>query len=187
MQCILREKLLAQAMKLADVSSIYRTENYRFVDAYFSWLEDAEKDLSSLRSPLSIMIQAEKSSLTSVMDGYLPNNVQAVKSTRTIQKAVAAQSLVKVSSEIYSKIENIDHTLDQSNEKLCHAVAVLAIKDPELYKGLQANQNGVDSLWRMLGRTPETIPTYNYFCANLALTDINYLLMNIIQNIVSNR
>ena len=82
MQCILREKLLTQAMKLADVSNIYRTESHRFVDAYFGWLEEAEKDLSGLRSPISILLQAEKTSLTSVLDGYLPDHIQAGKSIR---------------------------------------------------------------------------------------------------------
>lgn len=187
MQCILREKLLTQAMKLADVSNIYRTEGSRFVDAYFGWLEEAEKDLSGLRSPIGILLQAEKSSVTSVMDGYLPNYIQEGKSIRKSQKAVAAQSLEKVSKEIYSKIENIDHNLDQFSEKLCHAIAVLAIKEPDLYNNLQVDQHGVETIWKMLGRTPETIPSYNYFCAKLASTDINYLLMDIIQKIVSNK
>lgn len=187
MQCILREKLLTQAMKLADVSNIYRTESSRFVDAYFGWLEEAEKDLSGLRSPIGILLQAEKSSLTSVLDGYLPNNIQAGKSIRKSQRAVAAQSLEKVSKEIYSKIENIDHTFDQLSENLCHAIAVLASKEPELYNRLQVNQHGVDTIWKMLGRTPETIQMYNYFCAKLASTDRDYLLMDIIQKIVSNK
>lgn len=187
MQCILREKLLAQAMKLAGISNVYSTESHRFVGAYLGWLEEAEKDLSGLRSPIGILLQAEKSSLTSVLDGYLPNYIQTGKSIRKSQKAVAAQSLEKLSKEIYSKIENIDHTLEQLSEKLCHAIAVLASKEPELYNRLQINQHGVDIIWKMLARTPETIPMYNYFCAKLASTDINYLIMDIIQKIASNK
>ena len=187
MQCILREKLLAQATRLAGISNVYRTESYRFVDAYFTWLEEAEKDLSGLRSPIGIMLQAEKSSLTSVSDGYVPSQIQAGKNIRKIQRAAAAQSLEKVSREIYSKIENIDNTLDQSSEKLCNAIAVLEIKEPELYNRLQVNPQGVDTIRKMLSKTPETIPIYNYLCAKLASTDINYLLMDIIQKIVSNK
>lgn len=187
MQCILREKLLAQAMKLAEVGNIYRTESQRFVDAYFVWLEEAEKDLSGLRSPISILLQAERSSLASVLDGYLPNHIQPGRNIRKSQKAVAAQSLEKVSREIYSKIENIDNTLEQLNEKFCHAVAVLASKQPDLYNGLQVSQSGVDTVWKMLATTPETVPMYNYFCAKLASTDIFYLLTDIIQKIVSNK
>lgn len=187
MQCILREKLLTQAMKLADVSNVYRTESHRFVDAYFGWLEEAEKDLSGLRSPISILLQAEKSSLSSVLDGYLPSHIQAGKSIRKSQKVVAAQSLEKISKEIYSKIENIDHTFDQLSEKLCHAVAVLASKEPEVYEKLQLSQQGINTIWKMLSMAPETMPMYNYFCAKLASTDINYLLMDIIQKIVSNK
>ncbi|MGB9940640.1 hypothetical protein [Methanosarcina sp.] len=187
MQSILREKLMIQATKLAAVSNIYRTEDYRFVDAYFTWLEEAEKELAALRSPINIMLQAEKSSLTSILDGYVPNHIQAGKSTRKIQKAAAAQSLEKVSIEIYSKIENIDHALDQSSEKLCNAIAILAIKEPELYKRLQVNQHAIDTIWKMLGETPETIPIYNYFCAKLVSSDINYLLLDIIQKIESNK
>ena len=187
MQCILREKLMSQAIILSGVSNIYRTESQRFVDTYISWLEDAEKDLSALRSPICILLQAEKSSLTSVLDGYQPNFVHDGKSIRKIQKAVAAQSLEKISREIHSKIEHIDHTLDQLNEKFCHAVAVLMSKDTELYKNLQANQEGVSMIWNLLGSTPETTPMYNYFCAKLASTDVNYLLLDIIQKIANNK
>ncbi|MGB7605425.1 MAG: hypothetical protein WBL93_08090 [Lutisporaceae bacterium] len=187
MQCILREKLLAQAFKLANVSNIYRSDSHRFVDAYFSWLEETEKDLSGLRSTISILLQTEKSSLTSVLDGNLPNNIQEGKSIRKYQKVFAAQSLERVSREIYSKVENIDQTLEQFNEKLCHTIAVLASKEPQLYETLQANQQGIDTIWKTMSKTPETIPMYNYFCAKLVSTDINYLLMDIIQKILSNK
>ena len=187
MQCILREKLLAQSRKLAEVSSLYRTESHRFVEAYIDWLKEADKDLSGLRSPVSILLQAEIAALTSVLDGYLPNHIQPGTSARKIQKALAAQSLEKISGEIYSKIESIDHSLEQLNEKLCHAVAVLASKHPEVYETLKVDQQGLDAIWAMLGQTPETLPMYNYFCAKLASVDKNYLLMDILQKIDSNK
>lgn len=186
MQCVLREKLLAEAMKLSKVSDVYRTDSHRFVAAYMDWLETAEKELSGLRSPISILLQSEKSALTSVLDGYTPNFIQAEKSVRKTQKAVAAQSLEKLSKEFYSKIESIDHVLDQLSEKLCHAVAVLASKEPELYAQVSVSKHGVQSIWRMLSNTPETLPMYNYFCAKLASTDINYLLMDIVQKVAGN-
>lgn len=187
MQCILREKLLTQALKLANVSNIYRTDSSHFVEEYFNWLEEAEKDLSYFRSPVSILLQTEKSSLASVADGNLPNHIQEGKSIRKYQKVFAAQSIERISKEIYSMIENIDQTFEQLSEKLCHTVAVLASKEPKLYEGLQANQQGVDTIWDIMGKTPETIPMYNYFCAKLASTDINYLLIDIIQKIESNK
>ena len=60
MQCILREKLLTQSMKLADISRVYRTESHRFVDAYFGWLEEAEKGSVQLNSPLSFFCRQKK-------------------------------------------------------------------------------------------------------------------------------
>jgi hypothetical protein len=177
---------MTQAFKLGEVSNVYRTESHRFVDAYFSWLEDAEKDLSSLRSPINILLQSEKSSLLSVLDGNLPNHVQEGKSIRKYQKIVAAQSLEKVSREVYSKIESIDNNFEQLNEKLCHTVAVLASRDPEIFKNLEISQQGIDTIWKTIGKVPDTAPMYNYLCAKLAATDINYLLIDIIQKIASN-
>jgi hypothetical protein len=187
MQCILREKLLEHGMKLACVSDVYRTESHRFVDAYFAWLDEAEKDLSGLKTTICILIQAEKSILNSVSDGYLPNNVQIGKNLRKIQKVAAAQSLEKISKEIYLKIESIDRDFDELSEKLCHAVAVLATKEPGICEKLQLSQQGMDSIWKMLKNTPEITPMYNYLCAKLAPTDINYLLMDVSQKIISNR
>lgn len=186
MQCILREKLMAQAIKLADISKIYRSESHRFVGAYFLWLEEAEKDISGLRSPISILLQAEKSVLLSVLDGHLPDNIQAGKSIRKIQRSVAAQSLERVSKAFYSKIENLDNTFDQLGEQLCRVISVIGNKEPDLYGSLQANQKSVVKLWQMVGKVPETIPMYNYFCAKLTFTDISYLLMDIIHKIASN-
>jgi len=187
MQSILREKLLTQAMKLTDVGKVYRSQAHSFVDAYFAWLEEAAKELSGLRSPIAILLQSERSCLNSVSDGYLPNNVQGGRGIGRVQRAVAAHSLDRVSRELYAQINNIDQTFDQLSEKLSHAVAVLATKEPEVYEKCELSQQGVDAVMGMLGRTPETIPMYNYFCAKLASIDMSYLLMDIMAKIVSNR
>ncbi|HCY41734.1 MAG TPA: hypothetical protein DHV48_10320 [Prolixibacteraceae bacterium] len=187
MQCILREKLLIHSRKLTEISNIYQTDSSRFVDAYIKWIDEAENDLSVLRSPICILLQSEKSSLNSVLDGFLPNYIQADKSIRKIQKVVAAQSLERISKEIYVRIENIDNLFDQFNEKLCHSIAVLVSKEPEVFQRLQLNQKGVAIILEKLSMLPETIPMYNYLCAKLSSTDINYILMDILQKIVSNK
>lgn len=186
MQSILREKLLSHAMKLSGVSNIYRTESHRFVEAYYMWLEEAEKDLSALRSPISVILQSEKSSLLSVMDGNLPGGIQEGKSIRKHQKAAAAQSMEKVSREMVARIESIDNSFEQMGEKLCHAVAVIGSKNPEFYTQLRENRVGIDMVRRILGSTPETVPMYNYLSAKLASTDINYLLADILTKIKNN-
>jgi len=187
MQCILREKLLELALKLSEVSNIYIKDNSRFVELYFSWLDEAEKELSRLRTPICIILQAEKSSLTSILDGYQPENIKAGKSVRKNLRAFAAQSLEKISTIIYTKIESIDIYLDQLNEKLCHAIAVVASKRPEVYDNLQVNQQGIDMIWKLLYEIPDTTPMYNYFCAKITLTDRNYLILDIIQKISNNK
>jgi hypothetical protein len=187
MQCILREKLLERSISLAQVSAIYRSEAQEFVDAYIRWLEQTERELASLRTPISILLQAEKSLVTAVLDGYVPAIVQNEKSARKRQRAIAAHSLERMSKEIHAKIESIDHALGQSREKLCHAIAVLATKEPDLYAALEANQQSIDAIWRKLAVLPETIPMFNYFCAALAASDRNYVLMDVIANILGNR
>lgn len=187
MQCVLREKLSKQTQLLMKISNIYQSEGHRFVAAYFDWLNEAEKDLSGLRSPISGLLQAEKSSLISILDGYIPDHIQPTKSLRKIQKAATAQSLEKISKEFFSKIRDIDANFEQLNEKMCHAIAIIASKYSDTYEKLQLNQQGVDMIWALLANTPETLPMYNYFCAKLTSVDINYLLMDIIQKIISNR
>ncbi len=187
MQCLLREKLLERAIALAQVSAIYRTEAQEFVGAYIAWLEQTERELAGLRAPVSILLQAEKSLVMAVLDGSVPAVLQNEKSVRKRQRAVAAQSLERISKEIHAKIESIDHVLNQSKEKLCHAVAVLATKAPDLYASLELNQTSIDAIWRQLAALPETVPMFNYFCAALTSTDRNYVLMDIISNIVGNR
>lgn len=187
MQSILREKLMVHAIKLAHVSNLYRNEGHLFVQAYYHWLDETEKDLSRLRTPISILLQAEKSLLTSVLDGFTPSYIQGETSARKRQRAVAAQSLSKVSGEIQAKIENIDQIFQETNEKLYNVIALLASQNPELFVQLKPNQHGVDLIRKALATTPETLPMFNYCCAKLPPVDRDYLLQTIIENIVRNR
>jgi hypothetical protein len=185
MQGIIREKLLTQAMKLSEVSNLYYKDATRFVEAYIIWLIEAEKDLSTIRSPLSVILQAEKTLILAVMDGYIPEYIQAGKSIRKNQRAAAAKSIEKISKELYSKIENIDQVLQELNEKLCHAVAVVCSNHPGLMIDIQNRKVSADNIWQILGSTAETMPMYNYFSAKLSAIDREYLLLSIIQNIIS--
>jgi hypothetical protein len=186
MHCIVREKLFEHSLKLADISNLYLSDGSRFVNMYLEWLDETEKDLSRLRSPVCILLQAEKSSLRSILDGYIPDNIQQGRNTRKILRAYAAQSLEKISREFYSKIGSIDHYFDEQSEKLCHAVAVLVSKRPNIKDDFKTDQNGIDYIWKLLGDNTETIPIFNYFCSKLALADRNYLMLDILQKFISN-
>jgi hypothetical protein len=178
---------MSWAMKLSTVSNIYRNDNVRFVAEYLAWLEAAEKDLSTIRSPLCVILQSEKNSLLSVLDGYLPDYILAGTNPRKAQRAVAAHSVDTISKEIYSKIGEIDQNLAPLGENLARAVAVLMGKDPHLFDAITANQDGVDAIWRRFATEAETVPIYNYMCAKLSRVDVNYLLIDIIQNVLSSR
>ena len=187
MQCILREKLAAITTALADVSEVYRTDSFRFVEAYLSCLKDAEQQLLNTRSPLCVLLHAEIVSVASVLDGSRPEHLEFSRSLRKAQRAAAAQSLERVSREIYTSISRIDSQLNEMEERLCHGVAVLGAKNPDLYGSITATQDGVDAIWAQLGLVPETAPLYSYACARLSLIDRNYILLGIAQNIVTNR
>jgi|GEM_PF-1752619 len=187
MESILREKLLNQAQKLAIVSAIYRTESTRFVSAYFDWLEAAEKDLAHLRSPISILLQSEKTKLTSVLDGFLPDQIQSNRSHRRNQRSVAALSLSDLSQAIYQKIEKIDNNFEEIREKMAHGLAVLMGKEPDLMTNVTLTESSAMMVWRRLGGFPETLPMYHYFSAKLAAVDRKYLLLDIMHNLVENQ
>jgi hypothetical protein len=187
MQCILREKLAVLAAALADVSEVYRTDTFRFVDTYLEWLKNAEQQLLSTRSPICVLLHAEVTSVASVLDGYRPEHLEFTRSLRKVQRAAAAQSLERVSREIYVNITRIDGQLDEMEEKLSHGVAVLGTKNPDLYGRITADQDGVDLLWAQLSLVPETVPLYSYVSARLSLIDRNYILLSIAQKIVNNR
>jgi len=187
MQCILREKLLRCCSRLSEVSSIYLTESQRFVNEYLKWLVDTEQELSGLKSPLCILLQAEKSTLLAVSDGFCPDNVKNVnKSVRKVQKAVAAQSLSRISSVLYDKIESIDAEMNQHREKLCHAVAMVLSKHGEALRHVAFDQRGADFVWEHIRQMPETYQMYNYFRSKLSSADRTYLLTDILQNVTGN-
>jgi hypothetical protein len=187
MQSLLREKLMALSNKLSVVSGLYRTDAHRFVGAYFAWLEEAERELAALRTPLSIVLQSERSSLAAILDGYLPEHLQAATRVRKTQRAAAAQSLERVAREFYGKIETIDHSFTQFREQLSQALAAIATVDNGFYGSLTVDQTGVDRAWRTLQMTRETLPMANYLSARLSLIDVNYILIDLIQNIVAKK
>jgi hypothetical protein len=187
MQSLLREKLLAQALKLGEVSNLYRSDATRFVLSFYQWLDETEQTLASTRSPEIILLQGEKSLVTSVLDGYFPEYVQNGKNPRKTQRAVAAHSVEKIAQVFRERIEEIDRAFTQVNENMCNAVAVLATKNPELFQSLQANQNGAEIVWYQMSKVPETIPMYHYLSAKLSMSDRNYLLLDILEKMINNR
>ena len=187
MQSIIRERLFAQALKLGEVSDLYRSDATRFVASYYQWLDETEKSLAGTRCSEIILLQGEKNLVTSVLDGYIPEDIQNGKNLRKTQRAIAARSLEKIARVFRDKIEEIDHTFAQINENMCHAVAVLASKEPAIFQSLQPDQPGAETVWYLMGKTAETVPMYQYFSAKLALTDRNYLLLDILEKMSSNR
>ncbi len=186
MQFILREKLMQQAEKLTSVSNLYKEQDYLFVDAYFSWLESAENDLSKLRSPLTILLQAEKTMLNSTRDGYLPEHVQAGRNSSKIQRASAAMSLNRVSKAIYENIETIDQDMKPLNESLCQAVAVLAQISPEIFQKISVDQSSSQLIWMSLGKKNETSHIFNYLSTRIDSIDRDYLMLEILQKFAGN-
>jgi len=187
MRCVLREKLMAHALRLSEVGGCYRTESHRFAVAYFGWLEAAEKDLSGLRAPLAILLQAERTALTAVADGYTPQHVERSRNAGKVLRFAAAQSLEKVSLAMRAQIEDIDRELNEQNERMCHTFAAVASKSPGVFADLRADQTGIDTIWQLIGATPETAAMHQYFCARLAVSDRNYILSDILQKAVANR
>jgi len=186
MDSILREKLMNHASTLAKVSHIYRTESSRFVDEYLKWIEQSENDISGLRSPIGLILQAEKTKVTSVMDGYMPEYIKERGSIRRSQRAVAAQSLSYISQLLHEKINQIDSDFREINEKICHALAILSGKDRNLFKINKVNESIAEKIWKGLEKHPETLPMFNYLSAKLTAIDRKYLFISAIQNMIDN-
>jgi hypothetical protein len=187
MQSMLREKLMAQSQKLSVISKTYKNDVGHFVESYFQWLEELENDIRSLRSTLSIMLQSEKTVLMSIMDGNIPVHVRDSKNSRKYIRVASAISLEKIAREMASIVNNIDMNLDPTKQQLIQAIAVLSIKDSNLYDSLSVDPMSVSSIRHKLSTTPETVQISNYICAKLTSMDINYLINDILANIVSNR
>lgn len=187
MHCLVKEKLLKQAEGLSEISKTYYSNKSRFIPEFIKWLDESERELSFNKNPIGILFQSEKSKILSVLDGYLPDDVPNEKNLRKVQRAVTARSLNFLSTEIYSKLQQIETEYDAVREKLSHAIAVLGTKDPGLYASLDNDQKSVIQIWKLLKETPETLPMYNYFGARLSQTDLFYLITEILGNIVVNR
>jgi hypothetical protein len=187
MQALLREKLMDYIKNIKELSNIYKYESYKFVDKYYEWLEKVEHELERLKNPIGFLLQSEKILINSVLDGNIPEDISRGRNMRKCQRAAAAQSLEHISSELYINVKSIDKVLEDWNEKLSQGIAVLAYKEPDLYDSLNIDNVTINSLWLKLSQTQETLPVYNYLRAKLSLSDINYLLTDIIQKIINNK
>ncbi|MGB1237229.1 MAG: hypothetical protein ACPG4U_03400 [Pseudomonadales bacterium] len=186
MRAILREKLIAQGLALANVSKLYQSDAQRLVPAYQHWLNHCEQDLSSLRSPISLTLQAERTSLLAVLDGLVPEGIQHTKSTRKLHRAAAARSIEKVSVLFQQQLEEIDRYFEQITEQLCQSSAIIQSLQPQLYASLTPT-TGAASIWHAMHDTQETLQIYNYLSAKVSASDRNYLLQDLVARVLSNR
>ncbi len=187
MQSILRETLMVQVDSLAKVVQGYGADPTQFVASYLTWLNDAQDALGRLRSPMLAFVQAERATIMSAMDGHVPDGTAVSRSPRKTLRAVASLSIERMSREMYERVNEIDRNLAPMVEQMAHAVAVLAAKEPKFVENLAVTQAVADGVWKMLTQTPETMPVSHFFAAKLSLADRNYLLLEVIGNLVANR
>jgi len=183
---ILREKLMALGLKLQNVTRTYQRNSHRFATDYLQWLEDAEKELGSLRDPMVVYLQGEKSKLMAAADGYQPDYVRSDVSARKRRNAIIANSLDNVADMIMTRISSLDQEFEQLFEKMAHAVAVLASKNTMQFLDVAHKKTGMSDIWNALGALPEIAPMYNYFSVKLNRSDREYLLSHALDHVISN-
>lgn len=185
MLSILKEKIICQGISLAQTSALYQSDAQQLVAKYIRWLNDTEESIASLRTPLSLTIQAERTTILAIGDGLIPDGVQPSKSTRKLARAATAISIEKVSLLLQEKVREIDLFFEQILEQLCQAAAIVQSLKPQTYSSLNA-EFGPSKLWQEIKQTKETVQIHNYLCAKVSVTDRNYLLTEVVQRILSN-
>ncbi|MCQ8896990.1 hypothetical protein NQT62_11155 [Limnobacter humi] len=186
MQALAREKLLTALLSLGDVVNTYRKDSTRFVAAYFQWLENTDESVGPLRLPVSGLIQSQKSQLLAIEDGLMPPHVQTEgNSVRKRQRAATATLIDTMTLALQDKLQTIDRSFDDAQDKLAQCLAVLMGQQADFLVNIKPDNTGVAATWLAMNQIKELTPVLNYLTAKYPRADREYCLHEVLLNALS--
>ncbi len=180
-----REKLLDKLQLTPAILDLYQQQNPSFASEVLSWLSSVEEVMSRLRLSQASQITVEKGKVLAVMAG-IPDQSFAVHrlSQRKLVQASALFSLGRAQEAVQQKIQNIDQQFEIWREKMAQYLAIATSRVPIPLPPSEPREAWLKSVWSLLNINGETQNMYRYLNTALQPADRNYLLSQLLDNLL---
>jgi hypothetical protein len=185
MLALQRETMIEQLLKLSNVAGSYAQKDPEFVAKLDHWLDQTQEKLKPLRSPIAGRVSSQRALLNSVEDGYRHPQVESSgRSYRKHQRAMGVLVLEEIEETLRHKVDSIDQELDILKEKVAQLLAIVSQREP-IQIPEHLTPEALDRVWAQLGGYDETRSMYLYIQAKTDRSDRQYLLSEMISQMVS--
>lgn len=183
MLAITRQLLLGHLLEIRELVDAYARRD-AFVPDVLRWLQRTESTLQRLRSPLSSLVATQRAQILAVGDGLSePTVVRVGRSARRTERAVTAIALRHIEEALRTRLMEIDHKLEDAREKMVSFLAA-ASKNVAIPPPTGDRTAWLHATWRALGAGRETGALHTYLDALLTSTDRDYLLDDVLSNLL---
>lgn len=187
MLTILREQLLNHLIQLTDVINTYQNHDSNYAQKALKWLEDTEKTLQQNRNPASSCLAISRAKIMAANDGLCDRSISNNGFTkRQIMRATVSLSLDEAEQKLSLIINDIDTKIDIWTDKMSQFLAVATANSPIPLPPTEPRSNWLNNIWNKFNISPELHGMYAYLNAAMSKTDRQYVLGNVINNLLSN-
>lgn len=181
-----REMILELLLDLPILLDLYEDVDPRFGAAVLKWLHKGEQNLARLRSPLVGSLSAQRGKVLALQDGIMPDGCEIDRRNRRKRiRAGTALVLHDVESALNKIVVEIDENLKIYRDKMAQLIAVVSATNVIPLPPTEPRNLWLEKVWQSIEPTPETQHMLGYLNASLSKTDLNYLLDEVLGNLLS--
>jgi len=187
MLTILREQLLNHLIQLSEVINSYQNYDTNYADRALKWLLDTEKTLQKNRNPASSCLAVSRAKILAANDGLRDKNISSNGFTkRQIMRATVSLALDESEQKLSIIINDIDMKIDIWTDKMSQFLAVATTNTPIPLPPTEPRSNWLNKVWEGFNISAELHGMYAYLNSAMSKTDRQYVLGNVIDNLLSN-
>lgn len=178
-----REVILEKLLLLPALIDAYQQGDVGFPARAVSWLQELERSLAQLRSPLTSLASRQRARIVAAQNGYREAPLNGGKLSRSKGIHVtASQALGEVEAELISQVLLIDQKFDLWRDKLAQFISVASNSVPIPLPPSSPRQDWLKQIWQSWGTIDETRTMYSYLNTVMSLGDRLHLFGELLEN-----
>jgi hypothetical protein len=160
----------------------YQRKEVSFPDHVIKWLEDAEKNIASLRLPQVSELATLRGNVLKVEDSLSSGNDRPSRSSvRRASNSTAADSLSRAESILRYQLNTAEDKLKQFEDKLCEGMTAFLLQNSLPPPGGASRQTWLLHVWNDIRQFQATRPLALYLSASLTQVDRCYILDEVLR------
>lgn len=179
--CMQVEKIRRCLEAVPPLMDRYQRKEVSFPDHVIKWLEDAEKNIASLRLPQVSELATLRGNVLKVEDSLSSGDDRPSRSSvRRASNSTAADSLSRAESILRYQLNTAEDKLKQFEDKLCEGMTAFLLQNTLPPMAGMSRQTWLLYVWEDIRRFQATRPLALYLATSLTQVDRCFILDEIL-------